>query len=159
MDSIVTLTDSEFDSFKDIVYDSSRVEVGTSRVHGRGVFAKETILANELVERFPIVPCAFRVRYQGDPMILSSTLIHTTCPCDECKNHGWKMYMQGGFGIFYNHQDRNNSILRVNWDMLYAEVKSIGVIEAGKEVYVDYGNNYPWEMAGIEKVIIESSEE
>ena len=67
--------------------------------------------------------------------------------------------MQGGFGIFYNHQDRNNAILRVNWDMMYAEVKSIGVIEKDKEVHVHYGNNYPWEMAGIEKVTIESSKE
>jgi hypothetical protein len=158
MDSLITLTDSEFDSFADIVYNSTRVNIGMSKVHGRGVMATETILANELIERFPLVPCAFRVRYHGDPMILSSTLIHTTCPCDQCKEHGWKMYLQGGCGMFYNHQDTNNAVVRVNWDMLYAEVKSITTIPQGKEVYVDYGSNYPWELSGMEKVTIESSE-
>ena len=158
MDSLITLTDSEFKSFDDIEYEGSRVKVKRSRVHGRGVFAKETILANELIERFPIVPMAFRVRYHGDTMLLSSTLIHTTCPCEECKQHGWKMYMQGGYGMFYNHQDTNNAIVRVHWDMLYAEIKAINAIPEGTEVYVHYGNNYPWEMAGIEKVTIESSQ-
>jgi hypothetical protein len=158
MDSLITLTESEFTSFDSVVYEESRVKVGKSRVHGRGVMATETILANELVERFPLVPLAFRIRYQGDPMLLSSTLIHTTCPCEECKQHGWKMYMQGGNGMFYNHQDTNNAVVRVNWDMLYVEVKAIAPIPAGTEVYIDYGNNYPWEVSGIEKVTIESSQ-
>ena len=159
MDSLITLTESEFKSFDEIEYEGSRVKVERSKVHGRGVFAKETILANELIERFPIVPMAFRVRYHGDPMLLSSTLIHTTCPCEECKTHGWKMYMQGGCGMFYNHQDTNNAVVRVHWDMLYAELKAINSIPAGKEIYVHYGNNYPWQIAGMEKVTIESSQE
>jgi hypothetical protein len=159
MDSLITLTESEFTSFDSVVYEESRVKVGKSRVHGRGVMATETILANELVERFPLVPLAFRIRYQGDPMLLSSTLIHTTCPCEECKQHGWKMYMQGGNGMFYNHQDTNNAVVRVHWDMLYVEVKAIAPIPAGTEVYIDYGNNYPWEVSGIEKVTIESSQQ
>lgn len=159
MDSLITLTESEFTSFDSVAYEESRVKVGKSRVHGRGVMATETILANELVERFPLVPLAFRIRYQGDPMLLSSTLIHTTCPCEECKQHGWKMYMQGGNGMFYNHQDTNNAVVRVHWDMLYVEVKAIAPIPAGTEVYIDYGNNYPWEVSGIEKVTIESSQQ
>ena len=40
MDSLITLTDSEFKSFDDIEYEGSRVKVKRSRVHGRGVFAK-----------------------------------------------------------------------------------------------------------------------
>ena len=38
-----------------------------------------------------------------------------------------------------------------------AELKAINSIPAGKEIYVHYGNNYPWQIAGMEKVTIEVS--
>ena len=159
MDSIIDIKDSkDFTGIGDVKLEISNVRIGASAIHGRGVFATKNFIMNEVVERFPIVPLAFRLRYQGDPMLLSTALIHTTCPCDDCKKHGWSMFLQGGNGMFYNHQDSNNSIIKVNWELLYGEILTQKVIKEGEEITINYGKNYPWGMTGMEKVTIESSQ-
>lgn len=158
MDSIINIgKDSGFKNIDDVEFIHDSVVVKRSKVHGRGVFATKDILAGQLVERFPLLPLLFRVRYQGDPQLLMSTLVHTTCPCEECKNHGWQMYQQGGCGMFYNHQDNQNANIKANWEMYYVEIEAIKTIKEGEEVYIHYGHNYPWEISGLNKVTIESS--
>ena len=158
MDSIVDIAaKQDFQNLEDVEFVSQKLEVKMSPVHGRGVFTKDILKSGQLIERYPLMPMAFRLRYHGDPMLLSNVLIHTSCPCPDCKTHGPSMFMQGGNGMYYNHQDSNNAKIRVNWDFLYAEIVATKIIRQDQEVYIDYGKNYPWEIRGMNKVTIEKS--
>jgi len=158
MDTILEIKNDKRD-WSEIVFDpATSLEIRKSQIHGRGVFATKNIVAGDVIETFPLVPLRFRLRYIGDPQIICNTLIHSTCPCEDCKEHGYAAYMSAGNGMFYNHQDDHNAELHVEWNLLYCEVRARKNIKPDSEIFINYGKNYPWEIAGISKITLESPE-
>lgn len=158
MDTILDIKNDKR-SWDEIVFESNpNLEVRKSLVHGRGVFATSNIVSGDVIEIFPLVPLMFKLRYIGDPQIICNAIIHSTCPCEECKKHGYSAFLASGNGMFYNHQDDNNAVLHVNWDTLYAEVKATKLIQAESEIFLDYGTNYPWELTGNQKITLEEEQ-
>lgn len=132
----------------------SKIKVDYSKVHYRGVFATEDIGTEELIERCPMVPLDFRIKYHGDPQLFKYLYTHK-CPCEECEKHGGMFLMVLGYGMIYNHQDTPNTV----WDFKYkekvADVVSTRPIKKGEEIFVSYGEAY---FKGRTKVTVEGGE-
>lgn len=119
----------------------SKIQMGYSPIHYRGIFATADIEAGELIERCPIVPLAWRTNYQKDPSIWAYCFTQS-CPCEECKRHGGHFVMVLGYGQIYNHQDDNNADMKINMKEQIADVVAKKAIKKGDEVFVSYGEKY-----------------
>jgi hypothetical protein len=120
----------------------SKITLGSSVVHGRGIFAVTDIAEGELIERCPTVPLGFRSRYHSDPQIYRYLYAQPLCPCLECKNHGFILHMILGYGMMYNHKDINNTEWKFDYNNFIADLVATQDIKAGEEIFVDYGNKY-----------------
>lgn len=121
-----------------IDYDSTNVYVGKSEVHLRGVFAKKHMEFNTVVEAFPITPTFFRTKYQADPQILSYSFINEGCPCQECKKHGYVIYLPHGYASMYNHQPESNARIELNYKDLYGKIIAKKSIHKDEEIFISY---------------------
>lgn len=128
----------------DLKFDSSKVCVKFSDIHGRGVFTKQPIELNEVIEIFPLTPCVFRTNYQGDPTVIHYGFVNDNCPCEECKKHGPQIYLSSGYGNMYNHQEAEtcNARLEIDFNELYGKVIANKTIKIDEEIVIDYGPNY-----------------
>jgi SET domain-containing protein len=124
-----------------IMFDNIKVYVKDSKVHGIGVFARQNIKKEEIVEIFPIVPMSFRTNYQGDARVLDYGTIRF-CECEECKRHGYIIYSRLGYGGIYNHQDKHNSVLGIDFSKNYGKCTAIEDIEKDDEIFINYGDQY-----------------
>tara|TARA_Y100000004_G_C8877268_1_gene396012 strand:- start:286 stop:738 length:453 start_codon:yes stop_codon:yes gene_type:complete len=129
---------------KDIHFDISKVYLKFSDIHGRGVFAKHPIDLGDTIEVFPLTPCAFRTHYQGDPTIMHYAWVRDNCPCDECKKHGFQMYLSSGYANMYNHQepDKCNARIEIEHKDLYGKVIANKTIKIDEEIVIYYGPNF-----------------
>jgi SET domain-containing protein len=123
-------------------YSPSKIIIQASPIHGRGVFANQDIREGEVVERCPTIPLAFRSRYHSDPQIYRYLYSQPTCPCNECKNHGFIFHMILGYGMIYNHQDDANTTWKFDYHNLVADIIANRDIKSGNEIFVDYGTKY-----------------
>jgi hypothetical protein len=123
-------------------YSPSKVIIKPSSIHGRGIFSTQDIQEGEIVERCPMVPLGFRSRYHNDPQIYKYLYSQPTCPCNECKNHGFIFHMVLGYGMLYNHQDNANTEWKFDFPNSFADVVAIKDIKSGEEIFVDYGTKY-----------------
>lgn len=120
----------------------TKIKLGFSNIHFRGVFATADINSGEIIERCPMVPLAFRSRYHNDPQIWEYLYTQPICPCNECKNHGFVFYMVLGYGMMYNHQDTPNTRWHFDYSKLIADVIAERDIKTGEEIFVSYGDKY-----------------
>ena len=127
-----------------IRFDSSKVYVKFSNVHGRGVFAKEPIEAGSYIEIFPLTPASFRTKYQGDFNFVHYAFVNSACPCEECKRHGYLIYISSGFANMYNHQTppKNNAKFIMDYKNLCGKVEALKIIKKDEEILVDYGPKF-----------------
>lgn len=132
-----------------------KIKLDYSPLHGRGVFATETIESGEIIEKCPMKIMAFRMNYHKDPIVWSH-MFTNTCPCDECKKHGGHFLMVMGYGQIYNHQDDNNASIKFDLKNEIAEISALRRIEKGDEIFVNYGSSY---FKSREKIDLKKSDE
>jgi hypothetical protein len=125
----------------EIRYESSKTYSKQSKVHGIGVFAKQKINASDIIEVFPIVPLSFRTSYQGDARVIDYSVIKQ-CECEECKRHGYVIFLRLGYGGIYNHQDNFNAEIIMDYKNLIGTCKAISSIDEDSEIFINYGINY-----------------
>jgi SET domain-containing protein len=118
------------------------IKIGLSNIEGRGVFATRDIKEGQIIERCPLVPLSFRSKYHSDPQLYRYLYSQPTCPCDECKNHGFIFHMVLGYGMMYNHQDNANTEWKFDYPNLRGDIIAIKDIQAEDEIFVDYGTKY-----------------
>lgn len=126
---------------KDILCSSRYLSVRPSQIHGIGVFAEKDFKKDEIIEVFPVIPLSFRTHYQGDARVLDYSAIKY-CECEECKKHGYVIFMRFGYGGLYNHQDTPNAKLFIDYGEYYGKCIADSNIKAGSEIFIDYGPNY-----------------
>jgi hypothetical protein len=121
---------------------STKIKIDYSPIHFRGIFATDDIESEEIIERCPMVPLAFRSKYQHDPRIWEYLYTQPPCPCAECTNHGFMFHMVLGYGMMYNHQDTPNAKWKFDYANLVADVIAQRKILKGEEIFVSYGDKY-----------------
>lgn len=126
---------------QNVIFSSENLLVKPSQIHGIGVFAKKDFDPEETIEIFPIIPLSFRTYYQGDARILDYSAVKY-CECEECKKHGYVIFMRFGYGGLYNHQDKPNAKLYIDYTEYYGRCIANSHIKSGSEIFIDYGPNY-----------------
>jgi hypothetical protein len=120
----------------------TKIVLGDSIIHHRGVFARQDIQPGEVVERCPMIQMEYRSKYQLDPQIFNYLYAQPPCKCNECQKHGMIMHMVLGYGMMYNHQDNPNAKWKFNYSQLFADVIAVRPIKNNEEIFLSYGNYY-----------------
>jgi hypothetical protein len=120
---------------------SPKVEVRKSPVHGYGVFAKDTIEENELIEECRLLKLGYRANYNHDP-VLKDYVWAGKNDGEQTKLHGLTQYMSLGFGSLYNHADQPNTTQILNFDTEIMTIKAKQTILKDEEIFISYGKKY-----------------
>jgi hypothetical protein len=120
----------------------TKIVLGDSIIHHRGVFARQDIQPGEVIERCPMIQMEYRSKYQLDPQIFNYFYAQPPCKCNECQKHGMIMHMVLGYGMMYNHQDNPNAKWKFNYSQLFADVIAVRPIKTNEEIFLSYGNYY-----------------
>ena len=122
----------------DHTFDKPNVEVRNVSGKGRGVFAKELILQDTLVEEAPFI-----ILFQND---VKGELLNYIWGYDDTR-----VAMPLGYVSLYNHSKNNNldvSMSGTDQRMLVRANRNIGV---GQELLVSYGDSW-MEQRGYEEI-------
>lgn len=102
---------------------------------GRGVFTKEKLLPDTIVERAPVI-----VMSMNDRKLLDQTLLHDYIFLwgdaeDQCA-------MALGWIPMFNHSYRSNCEYFMDYDEASMFIKTIRTIEAGEELTINYNGKW-----------------
>jgi hypothetical protein len=121
---------------------SVKVEVRKSSVHGYGVFAKELIEKDELIEEAGMLKLGWRRHYHNDPVLNNYVWGDRSCKCNECEAHGNLLYLALGLGSLYNHSDNPNTSMHIEYALRLQTIKAKRNIEKDEEIFITYGKKY-----------------
>ncbi len=102
---------------------------------GRGIFTKENITANTLIEESPVI-----VMSAEDRKLLDKTLLHDYI--FEWGSNKDKCCMALGFIPIYNHSYTSNCEYFMDFDEEIIQIKTIKKIEKGEELTINYNGDW-----------------
>jgi SET domain-containing protein len=102
---------------------------------GRGVFTKEKINANTVIEKSAVI-----VMTAEDRVLLDKTLLHDYI--FEWGINKDKCCMALGFVPMYNHSYESNCEYFMDFDNETIQIKTIRVISKGGELTINYNGNW-----------------
>ena len=118
-----------------MIFISEKIEVKDSPIEGRGVFAKEDIEANEVIEK-----CHFTILEQSFPQIDNKLKEYVfSWPKTVW---GGKSVVVWGFGSIYNHSKNNNADWVTDEENNLFKFFTIKDIKKGEEICTNYGEAY-----------------
>lgn len=120
---------------------SAKVEVRKSPIHGYGVFAKEQIEAEELIEECRLLKLGYRANYNHDP-VLKDYVWAGKDDGEQTRLHGVNQYLALGLGVLYNHSEQPNTIQHLNFEIEVMSIKARQTIQKDEEIFVNYGKKY-----------------
>lgn len=106
---------------------------------GRGVFAKQTIKKNELIERCPVI--VFKGKEVQE--MKKTTLKNYYFIWHKPKKIATKIALCLGFGSLYNHSYNPNATYKKELVRNYVDFKSIKEIKKGEEITINYNYGDP----------------
>lgn len=110
---------------------TARLVVRQSEVHGRGVFTKDPIAADSLVERCPLL------YLHADDTPTGGTLMDYVF--DAGDEGSW---LALGLTSLINHRNDPNVAVEIDGDAQVLRLRAIIEIAAGAELFIDYGPTY-----------------
>ena len=102
---------------------------------GRGVFTRERIPANTVVELAPVI-----VMQQADREYLDKTLLHDYI--FEWGKGKDKCAMALGLIPIYNHSYKSNCEYFMDFDKEIIQIKTIRPVKKGEEITINYNGNW-----------------
>lgn len=109
-----------------------------------GVFAKNKIKKNNIIEYCPAILLDWRGKYIKDSSIMQYAY-WSTCNCAECQNHGGQALIALGYGSLINSADsekeaNSNWFIDINEKLIF--FYAIKNINKNQEILVWYGQKY-----------------
>jgi SET domain-containing protein len=120
---------------------SSKIEIRKSPVHGYGVFAKEAIEVDELIDECRLLKFGYRANYNHDPVLKDYVWVNQENSI-ESEHHGNTIFIALGFSSMFNHSDHPNTSQSLNFNTEVMTVKAKRRISENEELFVNYGNKY-----------------
>jgi SET domain-containing protein len=118
----------------------NKIEVKSSPIHGLGVFAKERILKDEIIEVCYAIFFKNNLGYDNEDILLKYRFSY---PC----NYSITKYaIPLGYGSIYNHSDNNNAFWTCDTSNALYYFISNRDIEIGEEICTSYGDKNYWEV-------------
>ena len=102
---------------------------------GRGVFTKQTIPANTIIEMSPVI-----VMTAEERILLDKTLLHDYI--FEWGKDGRQCCMALGYVPVYNHSYKSNCEYEMDFENEIIRIKTIRVIEVGEELFINYNGDW-----------------
>jgi uncharacterized protein len=102
---------------------------------GRGIFTKEKIAANTLIEESPVI-----VMSAKDRELLDKTLLHDYI--FEWGENKDKCCMALGFIPIYNHSYTSNCEYFMDFEKEIIQIKTVRQIEKGEELTINYNGDW-----------------
>ena len=102
---------------------------------GRGVFTKQDIPANTIIEISPVVVMSAEER-----ILLDQTLLHDYI--FEWGKDSKQCCMALGYVPVYNHSYRSNCEYEMDFDNEIIKIKTIRAIEAAEELFINYNGDW-----------------
>lgn len=121
---------------KDSLFFNSKIQLRKSTIHGWGVFAKDVIFENEILEEVPFLILPIN---KGDlsPLFIDYRFNFPTAD--------WKyQVLPMGFACYYNHSEMPNAFWYTDDQNEIFVFKSNKRIEKDEEILVYYGNINYW---------------
>ena len=106
-----------------------------SPAKGRGMFTKELILADTIIEIAPVI-----VMSAADRLLLDKTLLHDYI--FEWGTDKTQCCMALGFVPIYNHSYESNCEYFMDYSTNTIMLKTVKNIEAGEEVFINYNGDF-----------------
>lgn len=116
-------------------YISESIYVAASGEKGRGVFTKDAIKKNTLIEIAPVI-----VMSKEDRTFIDQTLLH-----DYIFEWGDKQNqccMALGYVPLYNHSYRSNCEYEMNFKKQIITIRTVRAIQAGEELTINYNGDW-----------------
>ena len=102
---------------------------------GRGVFTKEPIPANIIIETSPVIVMSSEERKLLDQTLLHDYIFEWGPDSKQC-------CMALGFVAVYNHSFKSNCEYEMNFESETITIKTIRNIEAGEELFINYNGDW-----------------
>ena len=102
---------------------------------GRGVFTKEKIDANMVIEKSPVIVMTAEDRVLIDKTLLHDYIFEWGINKDKC-------CMALGFVPMYNHSYESNCEYFMDFEEETIQIKTIRVISKGEELTINYNGNW-----------------
>jgi SET domain-containing protein len=102
---------------------------------GRGVFAKQPIPANTIIEVSPVIVMSSEERTLLDQTFLHDYIFEWGKDSKQC-------CMALGYVAVYNHSYQSNCEYEMDFENEIIKIKTIRVVEAGEELYINYNGDW-----------------
>lgn len=109
------------------------IEMRKSPIHGRGIFANVNFHPGDIVEAAPLL------YYNRKHVSSEFSLLDYDLNCGDGRHA-----IMLGYASIYNHMNDSNANWAIDFDNDILIIKAVKNIQAGDEIFVDYGNKY-WE--------------
>jgi SET domain-containing protein len=109
--------------------------IDKSNHKGRGVFTKETIPANTLIETSPVIVMSSEERKLLDQTLLHDYIFEWGPDSQQC-------CMALGYVPVYNHSYTSNCEYEMDFLNQVIKIKTIRTIEAGEELFINYNGDW-----------------
>lgn len=120
------------------LYPSTKIYLDNSSIHGKGVFASQKILKDEIFEVTPYLDLEIPKKTP------STILMNHRYNWPQGKLDWEKQVVGCGFSSFYNHNNIPNSNWRSNLENDTFEFFALRDIEQDEEIFVYYGGEEYW---------------
>jgi uncharacterized protein len=114
---------------------ASFLYIGSSAKKGRGVFTREDIPENTVIEISPVI-----VMDAGDRVLLDQTLLHDYI--FEWGRLERQCCMALGYIALYNHSYISNCEYEMDYEEQTIRIKTMQFIGAGEELFINYNGDW-----------------
>ena len=114
---------------------SSSIYVAQSGDRGRGVFTKEKISKDTLIEVSPVIVMSGSERFLIDQTLLHDYIFEWGEKQDQC-------CMALGFVPIYNHRSPSNCEYEMDFKRRIISVRSVKNIAKGEELFINYNGDW-----------------
>jgi len=111
------------------------IYIDKSAEKGRGVFTKEPIPANSIIEASPVIVMSSEERKLLDQTLLHDYIFEWGADNKQC-------CMALGFVPVYNHSYKSNCEYEMNFESETIKIKTVRNIEAGEELFINYNGDW-----------------
>jgi SET domain-containing protein len=102
---------------------------------GRGVFSKQLIPANTIIEISPVIVMSAEERIMLDQTLLHDYIFEWGQESKQC-------CMALGYVAVYNHSYQSNCEYEMDFENELIKIKTIRIIEAGEELFINYNGDW-----------------